>query len=140
MANASYPPDLLRGILERSRLIAMVGASSERWRPCFGIMAYLQRSGYRVVPVNPTHAGETLHGERVVASLAAIPDRIDLVNVFRRAEALPGIVEEAVGAGAGAVWAQLGIRSEAAAERAETAGMAFVMDRCISVEHGRLMR
>ena len=95
---------------------------------------------YRVVPVNPTHAGETLHGERVFEALSAIPERIDLVNVFRRAEALPGVVEAAIEVGAGAVWAQLGVRSDAAAARAGVAGMPFVMDRCISVEHGCLMR
>lgn len=135
-----YGPDLLRGLLQRARTIAMVGASPDTWRPAFGIMRYLQASGYRVIPVNPTHTGATLHGEAVFASLQAIGRPVDLVNVFRRADALPGIVDEAVAIGAPPIWAQLGVSHPDAARRADEAGLTLVMNRCISVEHGRLMR
>ena len=133
-------PETMRRLLERTRTIAMVGASPERWRPSFGIMRYLQGSGYRVIPVNPNHAGQDLHGERVVASLAEVQPAIDLVNVFRRAEAVGDVVEDAIRVGAPAIWIQLGIRNEVAARRAEAAGLTVVMDRCISVEHSRLAR
>jgi predicted CoA-binding protein len=88
--------------------------------------------------VNPTAVGERVHGEAVVAALADIREPIDLVNVFRRPQFLPGVVEEAIAAGAPALWMQLGIRHEGAKDRAEAAGLAVVMDRCISVEHRRL--
>lgn len=133
-----YPPEYLRGILERTRTIAVVGASPEPWRASYGVSAYLKRAGYRIIPVNPTALGERVHGEAVVAALADIREPIDLVNVFRRPQFLPGVVEEAIAAGATAVWMQLGIRHEGAKDRAEAAGLAVVMDRCISVEHRRL--
>src|SRR4051812_42690593 len=136
----SYPPDYLRGILERTKTIAVVGASPEPWRPSYGVKAYLKRAGYRLIPVNPTALGEVVHGDPVVAALADIGERVDLVNVFRRPEYLPGVVDEALAIGAPALWMQLGIRNEAAKDRAEAAGMAVVMDRCISVEHRRLSR
>lgn len=136
----------LRALLRQTRVIAMVGASAERWRPSHGIMRYLQLAGYRVLPINPNQAGESLHGEVVWSSLAeaggALSPRegIDLVNVFRRSEALRGVVEDAIAAGVPAIWTQLGVRDEAAGSRAEAAGLSVVMDRCISVEHGRLVR
>lgn len=133
-----YTPEYLRGILERARTIAAVGASPEPWRPSYGVTAYLRRAGYRIIAVNPTALGETLHGGRVVAALANIEEAVDLVNVFRRPQFLPGVVDEAVAIGAPALWMQLGIRHDAAKERAESAGLAVVMDRCISVEHRRL--
>lgn len=133
-----YPPEYLRGILERTRTIAVVGASPEPWRASYGVTAYLKRVGYRIIPVNPTALGERVHGEAVVAALVDIREPIDLVNVFRRPQFLPGVVEEAIAAGASAVWMQLGIRHEGAKDRAEAAGVAVVMDRCISVEHRRL--
>lgn len=130
--------DVIGRLLERTCTIAMIGASPERSRPSFGIMRYLQGAGYRVIPVNPHHAGEDLHGERVVGSLDEIDGPIDLVNVFRRAEAVGEAVDAAIGAQVPAIWIQLGIRNEAAAVRAEAAGLTVVMDRCISVEHSRL--
>jgi predicted CoA-binding protein len=133
-----YAPEYLRGILERARTIAVVGASPEPWRASYGVTAYLKRAGYRIIPVNPTALRESVHGEPVVAALGDIREDIDLVNVFRRPHFLPGVVEEAIAAGAPALWMQLGIRHEAAKDRAEAAGMAVVMDRCISVEHRRL--
>ena len=133
-----YAPEYLRGILERTRTIAVVGASPEAWRASYGVSAYLKRAGYRIIPVNPTAVGECVHGEALVAALADIREPIDLVNVFRRPQFLPGVVEEAIAVGAPVVWMQLGIRHEGAKDRAEAAGVAVVMDRCISVEHRRL--
>jgi uncharacterized protein len=133
-----YAPEYLRGILERTRTIAVVGASPEPWRASYGVSAYLKRAGYRIIPVNPTAVGERVHEEAVVAALADIREPIDLVNVFRRPQFLPGVVEEAIAVGAPALWMQLGIRHEGAKDRAEAAGVAVVMDRCISVEHRRL--
>ena len=135
-----YGPDLLRGLLSEAGTIALVGASPDAWRPAFGIMRYLQSAGYRVIPVNPNHAGDTLNGERVVADLASADAKVDLVNVFRRSDALAGIVAEAIAIGRVPVWAQLGVVSSAAAALAEDAGLTLVMNRCISVEHARLMR
>jgi len=134
----SYDPDLLRAILNRTKTIAVVGASTDLWRPSFGVTDYLRRVGYRVIPINPMALGQSLHGEPFQASLRDIGEPVDLVNVFRRPEAIPNVVEEAIEIGAPAIWLQLGIRHEAAARRAENAGMTVVMDRCISVEHRRL--
>jgi hypothetical protein len=133
-----YSPEYLKGLLERARVIAMVGASANPWRPSFGIMRYLQNAGYRVIPVNPTHAGTQLHGERVISTLGEADAPIDLVNVFRRPDAVGAVVEDAIRASAPAIWLQLGIRNDEAAHRAEEAGIAVVMNRCISVEHARL--
>jgi predicted CoA-binding protein len=123
----------------RARTIAVVGASLDPWRPSFGIARYLKRVGYRIVPVNPNHAGETLHGEPVLESLAEVEGEVDLVNVFRRSDAVGEVVDDAITGRAGAIWMQLGIRNEAAAARARAAGLEVVMDRCISVEHARLV-
>jgi predicted CoA-binding protein len=135
-----YPPDYLRGILARARTIAVVGASTDPWRPSHGIMRYLQRHGYRVIPVNPFERGQTVHGERFYDSLRDIPERVDLVDVFRRPDAIDAVVDDAIAARAPALWLQLGIRNDAAVARAEAAGIAVVQNRCISVEHARLMR
>jgi predicted CoA-binding protein len=136
----AYSPGYLRFILERAKTIAVVGASPEPWRPSFGVMRYLQRAGYRVIPVNPTALGQSVHGEPIVGSLAEISEPIDLVDIFRRPEAVPEAVDDAIAAGAPAVWMQLGIRHDAACARAEAAGLDVVMNRCISVEHSRLLR
>ena len=136
----AYRPGYLRGMLERARTIAIIGASPEPWRPSFGITRYLQRVGYRVIPVNPTALGEPLHGERVYATLQEVPERIDLVNVFRRPDAVGEAVDQAIAVKAPALWMQLGIRNDEACRRAEAAGIQVVMNRCISVEHSRLMR
>jgi predicted CoA-binding protein len=133
-------PDELWRLLAGARTIGLVGASPEVWRPSFGIMRYLQQAGYRVIPVNPTHAGTELHGERVVPSLVEAKAPIDLVNVFRRSDAVGAVVEDAILIGAPAIWTQLGVRNDDAVERALGAGIAVVMDRCISVEHSRHVR
>lgn len=136
----AYAPDYLRGILERAKTVAVIGASPEPWRPSFGVMGYLQRAGYRIIPVNPTALGQSVHGEPIVGSLRDVAGSVDLVDIFRRPEAVPEAVEAAIAAGAPAVWMQLGIRHDAACARAEAAGLAVVMNRCISIEHSRLMR
>ena len=138
MNHESYPDDYLRGILEGVRTIAVVGASPRRERPSHRVMAYLQRRGYRTIPVNPNAVGDTINGERVYASLAEVPEPIDMVDVFRRPEAASGIVDEAIAAAAKVVWMQLGVRDDAAAARAEMAGLKVVMNRCPAIEIPRL--
>jgi uncharacterized protein len=133
-------PDKLRSILARAKTIAVVGASNEPWRPSFGIMRYLQRAGYRVIPVNPHLVGQSVHGEPFRASLRNVLEPIDIVNVFRRPDAVEAVVDDAVAAGAAVMWTQLGVHNEAARAKAEAAGITVVMNRCISVEHARLTR
>ena len=128
----------LRSLLTSTRTLAVVGASLDTWRPSYGITRYLIRAGYRVFPVNPTIAGEVLHGETVHPSLDAIGHPVDLVNVFRRSDAAADLVDEAVRTGAKAIWFQLGIHSPEATRRATEARLPIVMHRCISVEHSRL--
>jgi uncharacterized protein len=125
-------------LLGRARTIAMVGASDRPNRASYGVMRFLQSRGYRVIPVNPQIAGEQLHGERVVASLADIGEPIDIVDIFRRPLAAGDAVDEAIAAGARAVWLQLGVVNEEAARRAEAAGLKVVMDRCPKIEIARL--
>src|ERR671938_1089679 len=133
-------PNHLRAVLAGARTIAVFGASPEPWRPSFGVMRYLQRAGYRVIPVNPTAVDETVHGEPFHATLMDVPEPIDLVDVFRRPDAVGAAVDQAIAVKAKAIWLQLGIRNDAACARAEAAGLAVVQNRCISVEHSRLVR
>ncbi|WP_199175502.1 O-acetylhomoserine aminocarboxypropyltransferase [Telmatospirillum siberiense] len=133
-----YSDAKLRRILSSVRTIAMVGASANWNRPSYFVMKYLQSKGYRVIPVNPGLAGQQLQGETVYARLADIPDPVDMVDVFRAADAVPGIVEEAIAIKARVVWMQLGVRHDAAAANAEAAGLEVVMDRCPKIEFGRL--
>jgi predicted CoA-binding protein len=134
----SYSDDYLRGVLRRTKTIAMVGASPNWNRPSYFVMKYLQAKGFRVIPVNPRAAGEEILGEPVVASLADVPVPVDLVDVFRASDAAPAIVEEAIGIGAKAVWMQIGVRHDEAAARAEAAGLDVVMNRCPKIEYSRL--
>jgi len=136
----AYTPEYLRGILQRAKTIAVIGASPEPWRPSFGVMGYLKRAGYRIIPVNPTALGASVHGEAIVGSLRDLAERVDLVDIFRRPDGVPEAVEDAIAASAPALWMQLGIRHDAACARAEAAGLHVVMNRCISVEHSRLFR
>ncbi|MEH3147023.1 MAG: CoA-binding protein [Methylobacterium frigidaeris] len=129
---------LMRRLLAGARTIAVVGASPAPWRPSSGIARYLARAGYRVIPVNPTALGRDLDGMPFRADLRDLDEPVDIVNVFRRPEHVPAVVEDAVAAGAPALWLQLGIRHPEAARRAEERGIAVVADRCISVEHRRL--
>ena len=133
-----YPDETLRRILAETRTIALVGASANWNRPSYFVMKYLQGKAYRVIPVNPGLAGGELLGERVYASLRDIPERIDLVDIFRAARDVPPIVEDAIAIGARVVWMQLGVRNDEAAARAEAAGLEVIMNRCPKIEFGRL--
>jgi len=133
-----YDDAWIRQILEDVKTIALVGASTNPMRPSYFAMMYLQRKGYRVWPVNPRAAGETILGETVHASLAELPTKPDMVDVFRRSEEAGPIVDEALALGVPVVWMQLGVRDDAAAARAEEAGARVVMDRCPKIEYGRL--
>jgi predicted CoA-binding protein len=138
MDHEHYPDDYLRRILTGTRTIAVVGASPRPHRPSHRVMAYLQRQGYRTIPVNPNAAGSEINGETCYASLAEVPEPIDMVDVFRRTEAAGGVVDEAIVAGAAIVWMQLGVRDEAAAARAEANRLQVVMNRCPAIEIPRL--
>lgn len=134
----SYTDDFLKETLGRVRVIAVVGASANWNRPSFFVMKYLQAKGYRVVPVNPRETGTEILGERVHASVAAIPHAIDMVEIFRNSEEAGLIADEAVAKGAKVVWMQIGVRNDAAAKRAEAAGLTVVMNRCPKIEYSRL--
>jgi predicted CoA-binding protein len=134
----SYTDGYLRDILRRVKTIAMVGASPNWNRPSFFAMKYLQHKGYRVIPVNPAAAGQEILGERVYGNLKDIPDKVDMVDIFRNSVAAGPIVEEAIAIKAPVVWMQLGVRNDAAAARAEAAGITVVMNRCPKIEYGRL--
>ena len=125
-------PELLR----TSRTIAVVGLSSKRFRASYGVTEYMQSNGFRIIPVNPLET--TVLGERSYPNLDAVPDRVDIVDIFRRSEFVPEIVEAAIRIGARAVWMQEGVIHEAAAKRARAAGLMVVMDRCILKEHRRM--
>jgi len=134
----AYSDGYLRGILGRVRTIAMVGASPNWNRPSYFAMKYLQHKGYRVIPVNPVAARQTILGEKTYASLKDIPDPVDMVDIFRNSEAAGPITDEAIAIHAKVVWMQLGVRNEAAARRAEAAGLRVVMNRCPKIEYSRL--
>jgi predicted CoA-binding protein len=123
-------------ILQSARVIAVVGLSSKRYRPSYGVAEYMQRAGYRIIPVNPQET-EVL-GEKAYPDLDAVPEAVDIVDIFRRSEYVPEIVEAAIRKGAKAVWMQEDVIHEAAARRAKEAGLDTVMDRCILKEHRRL--
>jgi predicted CoA-binding protein len=129
-------PATIASVLERARTVAIVGLSPNKLRASHFVGYYLQRHGYRVLPVNPMH--ETILGERCYASLLEVPVHVDVVDVFRDAAAVPAIADDAVAIGAGALWLQYGVVSEAGADTAERGGLAVVMDRCMKVEHARL--
>lgn len=122
-------------LLSNARTIAVVGISNKPHRDSYRVSSYMQRAGYRIIPVNPVLKGQEILGEKVVESLADIEEPIDIVNVFRRAELVGPVVDEAIAVGARAVWIQLGIVNEAAAQKARDAGLDVVMDRCIMVDH-----
>jgi O-acetylhomoserine (thiol)-lyase len=133
-----YSDAKIRSILERAKTIAMVGASPNWNRPSYFVMKYLQGKGYRVIPVNPAIAGKTLLGEQAYASLGDIPDKVDMVDMFRTSEEAPGVVADAIAIGAKVVWMQLGVRNDSAAKTAEAAGIEVIMNRCPKIEFGRL--
>jgi len=128
----------LRRILEENRVLAVVGLSADWFRPSFFAAKYMQEHGYRVIPVNPRYAGRKVLGETCYASLRDIPDKVDLVDVFRRSEDVMPIAAEAIAIGARALWQQIGVRNESAAAAARKAGLDAVMDHCVKIEHARL--
>ena len=130
--------DEIAELLRNARIIAMVGASDRPNRASYGVMKFLQDRGYRVLPVNPQITGEHIHGEFVWRELSEIGVPIDIVDIFRRPEAAGEAVDQAIFVGAKAVWMQIGVINEAAAERAEAAGLKVVMDRCPKLEILRL--
>ena len=140
MNHDTYSDDYVRGVLAGAHTVAVVGASPNSARPVFGVMAYLLRAGFHVIPVNPGQEGKEILGQRVYARLADVPEPIDVVDIFRRQQALAGVVDEALALDPlpKSIWMQLDLRDDAAAAKAEAAGLDVVMDRCIKVEHARL--
>ena len=129
-----YPDDYIQGILKSVRTIAMVGASPDRTKFSYGVLRVLHETGYDMIPVNPQPGLEEIRGLRVFPSLAAIDRPVDMVQVFRRPEDLPGIAREAVAIGAAVLWGQIGVINPEAAKVAEEAGLRVVMNRCPKIE------
>lgn len=126
----------IRRILKNSRTIAVVGLSANWWRPSYFAAKYMQEYGHRIIPVNPMYT-EVL-GEKCFASLAEVPEQIDIVDCFRKSEEMPALAEQAIAMGAGCLWMQLGVANAAAAAIASKAGLDVVADRCVKIEHARL--
>ena len=120
-------------LLKKSKNIAVVGLSSSPMRPSYGVSAYLQSHGYKIIPVNPEIKGAL--GEKAYASLSEVPEKIDIVDIFRRSEFVPSLVDEAIRLKPAAIWMQEGVQHEAAAEKARKAGILVVQDRCLLKEH-----
>lgn len=125
--------DTIFDILTKYKTIAVVGLSSNPTRPSYGVTEYMQSAGYQIIPVNPNETD--VLGEPSYASLEDVPQKIEIVNIFRRPEEIPPVVDAAIRAGAKVIWMQLGIANQAAAEKAQAAGLTVVMDACILVEH-----
>lgn len=138
MNHDSYPDALIRDILGRVRTIALVGASNNPIRPSYFVMKYLTDKGFRIIPVNPGIAGQTLFGQTAYATLRDIPERPDMVDIFRNAEAAGPIADEAAAIGIPVIWMQLGVRNDEAAARAEATGATVIMNRCPKIEYARL--
>jgi len=127
----------LRRILAKCRTLAVVGLSAQWYRPSFFAAKYMQDHGYRIVPVNPRY--DVVLGEKCHASLRDIRERVDLVDCFRRSEEIPAIAEDAIAIGAKVLWMQLGVANQEAAKRASDAGLDVVMNRCVKIEHARIL-
>jgi uncharacterized protein len=140
MNHDAYPDSYIRGILNTVKTIAMVGASEKDNRPSYFAFKYLLERGYRMIPVNPGHAGETMLGQKIYARLSDIPEPIDMVDIFRASKHALPIVEEALSLKSRpqVIWMQLGVRNNEAAALAEANGMKVVMNRCPKIEYGRL--
>ncbi len=134
----TYSDDYIRAILQDTKTIAMVGASSRNSRPSYFVLKYLLQKGFNVIPVNPRETGADILGQKVYASLSDIPVAIDMVDLFRNSHAADALTDEAIAVGAKIVWMQLSVRNDDAARRAETAGLQVVMNRCPKIEYGRL--
>jgi predicted CoA-binding protein len=137
ISNQSTSEANKRQILETVKTIAVVGLSSREGRPAYYVPAYMQRAGYRIIPVNPKL--EEALGEPAYPDLQTVPEPVDMVLIFRRSEKIPPVVQQAIEIGARVVWMQLGIVNEAAAAKARAAGLAVVMDSCIMLDHRRLI-
>jgi len=140
MVGEDYSDEFIIDVLQKTKVIALVGASANPARPSHGVMGFLLRRGYRVHPVNPGLAGQMLQGQLVYAALADIPETIDMVDVFRRSETVPALVNEALALVSRPkyIWMQLGVIHTEAAARAEAAGIQVVMNRCPAIEIPRL--
>ncbi len=138
MTNLDYSPSLLARVLKETKTIALVGASDKEHRASYSVMKYMLSKGYKVIPVSPRLTGKELLGQKIYAALADIPHAIDMVDVFRNSEDAGGVTDEAIDIGAKTVWMQLEIVNAAAAQRAETAGLTVIMDRCPKIEYERL--
>ena len=128
----------IKDLLRSAHTIAVVGLSSSRFRASYGVSQYMQSAGYRIIPVNPNE--QQVLGEKAYARLEDVPEKVDVVDVFRRSEFVPAVVDSAIRIGARAIWMQEGVADEAAAQRARAAGLFVVMDTCILKEHRRLLR
>ncbi|MGR3759866.1 CoA-binding protein [Roseobacteraceae bacterium NS-SX3] len=137
---SEYSDDLLRGILRRTRTIAVVGVSMNPVRPSYYVARYLGLKGFRVIPVNPGHAGKRLFGETVRGSLSDIAEKVDMVDIFRRTEAVPPIVDEVLEAfpDLQTIWMQIGVENAEAAAKAEARGVTVIQNRCPKIEYQRL--
>jgi predicted CoA-binding protein len=142
MAHDRYDDDVIAGVLKSTKTIALVGASPNPDRPSNRVMGFLLQRGYRVFPVNPGQAGKQILGQDVYASLADVPEPVDMVDVFRASEYLDSVVDEALALDQlpKVIWAQLGVRDDQAAVKAEAAGIQVIMDRCPAIEYPRLAR
>jgi uncharacterized protein len=140
MSYGSYDDSTIRGILNTVKTIAMVGASEKENRPSYFAFKYLLERGYKMIPVNPGHAGEDMLGQRIYARLADIPEPVDMIDIFRGAQYALAIVQEALALKTRplVIWMQLGVRNDEAAALAEANGMKVVMNRCPKIEYGRL--
>ena len=132
--NADYPADYLGDILKSVKTIAMVGASSDPTKFSYGVLRVLHETGYDMIPVNPKEAGGEIRGLKVYPSLKSIDRPVDMVQVFRSSDALPEVADEAINIGAKVLWAQIGVRDDNAAKKAEEAGLKVVMNRCPKIE------
>ncbi|MBT4385718.1 MAG: CoA-binding protein [Betaproteobacteria bacterium] len=128
----------LRVILKESKTIAVVGLSANWYRPSYFAAKYMQEHGYKIIPVNPAYVGQEVLGERCYSSLEDIPESVDMVDCFRKSEDIEPIASQAVTIGAKIIWLQLGVKNESASEIASAAGMTYVENRCVKIEHGRL--
>ena len=140
MNHDNYPDSAIRGILNTVKSIAMVGISPKNNRPSYFAFKYLLERGYRMIPVNPGHAGKEILGQKVYGKLADIPEPVDMVDVFRASQFVPAVVDEALAMSPrpAVIWMQLGVRNDKAAATAEAAGVKVVMNRCPKIEYGRL--